>query len=86
VRLGERLARQRDQPARERARRGERDLLAEHGPHRELAAVDGARHPQPRASGHERAEERVAREMGVGGGRVGTREPVNRALGRGTVA
>ena len=86
VRLRERLAGRGDEPARERARRGERHLLAEHGPHRELAAVDRPRHPQPRPPRDERAEEGVAREVRVGRGRIGPREPPHRAPGRGAVA
>ena len=38
----------RDEPGRGGARAGDADLLAEHGPHRELVAVDVTGHPQPR--------------------------------------
>ena len=40
-----------DQAAGEGARAGDRDLLAEHGAHRELEAVDAARQAQPRRAG-----------------------------------
>ena len=40
-----------DEPARQRARRRHRDLLAEHGAHRELEAVDAARQAQARSPG-----------------------------------
>ena len=45
-----------------RARGRDRDLLAEHGAHDDLRAVDAARHAQPGARGDERREQRVARE------------------------
>ncbi len=67
VGLGQRLTGRRHQPRGERPRRRKRDLLAEHGADRQLAAVGGARHAQPRPRRHERAEHRVAGEMGVGG-------------------
>ncbi len=69
-RLGQQVAGLRHQAAGERARGGERDLLAEHGPYGKLGAVDGARHAQVRPGGDQRSEERVAREVRVGGGGV----------------
>ena len=68
------------EPAGEGPRRGERDLLAEHGADRELAAVDGAGHPQPRPGGDQRAEVAVAAQVGVGRRGVGSRQ----ALGGGS--
>ena len=45
---GQRIAGGQDQPAGDRARPGDRDLLADDGAHRQLEAVDGARHPPAR--------------------------------------
>ena len=47
-----------------RTRGRDRDLLAEHGAHDDLRAVDAAGHAQPRARGDERREQRVARQHG----------------------
>ena len=73
-RLRERLSRRRDEPRRQRARGCERDLLAEDGADRQLSPVHRARHPQPGAARHERAEERIAAEVGVRGGGIGAED------------
>ena len=54
-----------------RARRLHGDLLAEHGAHRELEAVPGARHPQSRARRDERRQQRVRDEVRADRRRVG---------------
>ena len=56
VRARQRLAVGGDQPSREAAPRRHRDLLAEHGAHRELEAVPGARHAQPGPRRDQRGE------------------------------
>jgi len=66
VRRVQPLADRDEHPRGERPRRGERDLLAEHRADRQLSPVDRPRHPQPRPRRDERAEPRVAREVGVG--------------------
>ena len=46
--VGDALAVRRDQPSRDRARPGDRDLLPDDGAHRDLEPVDVAGHPQSR--------------------------------------
>ena len=58
----ERLAVGVDQAAGQGGGAGQGDLLAEHGPHGQLVAVDGARHPPPRHGRHQRAEQGVGAE------------------------
>ena len=60
-----------DEPGRDRAGAGDRDLLADHRPHRHLGAVDRARDPHARPGGDQRREQRVGREDLVDRGRVG---------------
>lgn len=84
-RLLERVAGELDEAAGERAGGGERDLLAEYRADRELAAIDGARHPKAGPGGDERAEDRVAREVRVGRGRVGAEEARDGVLGGGPI-
>ena len=63
MRAGQRLAVRGRQPPGGGARGGERDLLAQDGAHRELGAVDGARHAQPRCGPDQRTEERIGAEV-----------------------
>jgi hypothetical protein len=68
---GQRVAERRYEPRRGGAGGGHRHLLAEHGAHRELGAVDCPGQAQPGGGAHERREQRVAgevlrRQRGVG--------------------
>ena len=59
------------QAARERARRGDRDLLPEDRAHGQLETVVGAGHPQPGPGPHQRGEQVVGGQRGTDRGRVG---------------
>ena len=60
VGLGERVSRRLHEPAGDRPRPGDRDLLADDGAHGELETVGGARHPPARVLLDHRPEVRVA--------------------------
>jgi hypothetical protein len=86
--LGQRLPHRRHHPRGEGAGGRQRDLLAEHRPDRQLSPVHRAGHAQPGPRRHERAEEPIGGEMGIGRRRGVARagEPPQRRLGRGTIA
>ena len=78
----------RRQPAGDGARARHRHLLAEHGPHGDLVAVDVAGHPQARALAHQRGQQRVRAELVVDRDRVavGVEQPAAALDGGGDVA
>ena len=82
ARRGQRLAELRGQAARERARGGDRDLLAEQRPHGELGRVGMAGHAAAGRGADERAEQRVAAERRLDRVRVGV-EAQDRPRGAG---
>ena len=64
----DRIAERRSEAARDRARRGDRDLLAEDRAHRHFEAVERARHAQAGMAAGERAER--PRHLGGMAGKV----------------
>ncbi len=68
---GQRHAIPAGQPARERARRGDRDLLAEDRPHGQFEPVVGAGDTEPGPRPHQRGDEVVGGQRGTDRGRVG---------------
>jgi hypothetical protein len=88
ARLPQRLAASGDEPARQPARRGDRDLLPEHGPDRHLVRLGGADRTQAGALHRERAEDRIRREVLADRDRirVEVEQPPHPADGRGEPA
>src|SRR5580658_1205221 len=67
---GERLPKGSYDPARERGRTLDRDLLAKYRSHRKFETVPASRHPQPGMSGNPRSQCQVASQTSHDGRRI----------------
>ena len=73
------------QPPRNRSGAGHRDLLSKHRPDRRLGRIDGAGHPQPASTSHQRADEGIVAQrrqdrLGIGVQVEQPPAPANRVL------